>query len=115
MVLSRADGAENVAFCGVEVPECLPFFDNCIFDGRDTLTAPPCFQHGCCLRVSAGNSLGPLPDRGRSLAMSSVEIEVWVLMGVAVMYLSLMRYSYACEDGSRFPHRDWCGDLEPRA
>jgi hypothetical protein len=39
----------------------LSFFDNSIFDGRDTLAAPPCFLH-----VIVGNSLGTLSDRGWS-------------------------------------------------
>ena len=34
-----------------------------------------------------------------------VDIEALMLMGVAVMYLSLMRYSYACEDDFWFPHQ----------
>jgi hypothetical protein len=37
------------------------FFDNCIFDGRDTLAAPLCFLH-----VSAGSSLGTMSDCGWS-------------------------------------------------
>jgi hypothetical protein len=43
MVFSRADEAESAAFRGLDASVCLPFFDNCIFDGRDTLAAPLCF------------------------------------------------------------------------
>jgi hypothetical protein len=52
-VLGRADEVESSAFSGVEASVSLPFFDNCIFDGRDTLAAPLCFLH-----VSVGSSLG---------------------------------------------------------
>ena len=53
MVLQQGRRAERAACRGLEASVCLPFFDNCIVDGRDTLAAPLCF-----LRVSVGNSLG---------------------------------------------------------
>ena len=42
--------------------------------------------------------------------MSFVSDQVLMFVGVAVMYLFLMRYSYACEDGFWLIH-----DQEPRA
>jgi hypothetical protein len=58
IVLSRVDEAPAAAFRGLKASWCRPFFDNSIFDGRDTLAAPLCF-----LRASVGSSLGTMSDR----------------------------------------------------
>jgi hypothetical protein len=92
-----------------------PFFDNSIMDGRDTLAAPRRFSRerrtGCFSRERRTVRAPGLIVDG-VMTMNLVWFGLRCSLGVAVMYLSTMRYSYACE---LVPGRSTTGDREPEA